>query len=292
MTRQSFPLHFVHGNSFPAETYNVFLRHLRQYYAVDALSMHAHNPSYPVRNGWQGLTRELTAEIEQRHRQPVVLIGHSMGGMLSLMAAKARPDLVRAVVLLDAPVVAGWRAVLLGVAKSAGLDKRFSPAKSSSRRRETWSDRAEAYRHFASKPAFADWEPETLQDYVEHGLVEADQGVMLRFNRDTETAVYRTIPHHIGALVARGFAVPVGYIGGVDSIEGRMAGLRATRRLVGRQLKLIPGGHLFPMEHPAAAAEAVNEMIDALVAKDNGVAGREAARGMKTKRNENNNETP
>lgn len=106
-------LHFVRANSYPAGTYRVFFDHLRTHCDVQALPMHAHNPRYPVRNGWHALTLELIDALTARYDQPVVLAGHSMGGVLSLMAAKARPDLVRCVVLLDAPIIAGWRALLL-----------------------------------------------------------------------------------------------------------------------------------------------------------------------------------
>jgi hypothetical protein len=42
--------------------------------------------------------------------------------------------------------------------------------------------------------------------------------------------------------------------------------LTATRKLVGRHFRQIPGGHLFPMEAPALAAQATREMIAALLA--------------------------
>lgn len=258
-------LHFVHANSFPAGTYRVFFEHLSRHYDVQALPMHAHNPAYPVSNGWPALVRELTDELADRYAEPVVLAGHSMGGMLSLMAARARPDLVRCVVLLDSPVVAGWRAALLRVAKRAGIDDRFSPARFSEKRRNVWSSMQAAFEHYAAKPMFAAWPPEVLRDYLEHGLAPHPEGVTLRFTRETETAVYRTLPHHLGRLVHRGFPVPVGFVGGTDSVECRQAGLGATRRLVGRHFMQIPGGHLFPMEHPVAAAKAVHGMIETLL---------------------------
>lgn len=254
-------LHFVHANSFPAETYRVFFSHLRKHYDVQALSLHAHDPNYPVQDGWRALALELAKALTSRYDHPVILVGHSMGGMLSLMLAKARPDLVRCVVLLDAPVVAGWRALALRIAKSTGLDYKFSPAKRSQKRRTIWPDKEAAYRHYASKPMFAAWAPQVLRDYVEHGLVPHPEGVTLRFNRDTETAIYRSIPDDIGAMVRRSFHVPVGFIGGIDSVECRQAGLSATRRLVGKHFRKVPGGHLFPMESPAEAAQALHEMI-------------------------------
>ncbi len=257
-------IHFVHANSFPTGTYRVFFDHLKKHFEVDALAMHAHDPAYPVTNGWMELAQELIDALAAGHREPVNLVGHSMGGMLSLMAAKARPDLVRCVVLLDSPVVAGWRAVLLRAAKHLGVDNRFSPAKFSEKRRNRWPDADAAYTHYASKPMFAAWAPEVLHDYIEHGLAPHPEGVTLRFTRETETRVYRTLPHDMGAMVRRGFPVPVGFIGGTDSVECRQAGLGATRRLVGRHFTLVPGGHLFPMESPAVAANAVHAMIQSL----------------------------
>lgn len=261
MTQQL--IQFVHGNSFPTDTYRAFLGHLKAHYAISALPLHAHNPAYPISDGWTWLVRELLDALNPRH--PAILVGHSMGGMLSLMAASERPDLVRAVVLLDAPVVAGWRAVLLRIAKAVGVDRKLSPARLSERRRNLFPDREAAYRHYAAKPLFAAWPPAVLRDYVEHGTQAVENGVTLRFTREAETAVYRSLPHHLGPLTRGGFPVPVGFVGGSASVECRRAGLRATRRLVGRHFRRIPGSHLFPMEHPAAAADAVHQMVQGLL---------------------------
>ncbi len=258
-------LHFVHANSFPAQTYGVLFSHLRRHYDVQALSMHAHDPNYPVEDGWGALVLELRDAMIARYTQPVILAGHSMGGMLSLMLAKARPDLVRCVVLLDSPVVAGWRALVLRLAKAAGVDGKLSPARFSAKRRNIWPDVEAAYQHYAAKEVFAVWPQQVLRDYVEHGLTPHPEGVTLRFTRDTETAVYRSLPHHIGSMVRPPPAVPVGFVGGADSAECRQAGLAATRRLVGRNFRLVQGGHLFPMESPAVAAQAMHEMIQALL---------------------------
>ena len=271
MTPQNLPaslalpaLHFVHANSYPSATYRVLFKHLSAHYTVQSLPMHAHDPRYPVQNGWHRLMQELVDDLKTRYDRPVALVGHSMGGMLSLMAAHAHPELVRCGVLLASPVVAGWRAVLLRLAKAAGIDRKFGPAQFSEKRRNLWPGPQAAYEHYASKPLFSAWEPEVLRDYIDAGLAPHPQGVTLRFTRETETAVYRTLPHHLGG-VARRLQVPVGFIGGVHSVECRQAGLRATRRLVGRHFNLLPGGHLFPMESPAAAASAVHQMLRSLL---------------------------
>lgn len=258
-------LHFAHANGFPAGTYGAFFDRLQEHYDVRALDLHAHNPRYPVKDGWRELGQELVDELAARYDQPVVLAGHSMGGILCLLAAKARPDLVRCAVLLDAPLVAGWRALAWQFAKLIGTDKKFSPARLSETRRTVWPDAESAHRYFAVRKPFAGWHPAVLRDYVAHGFVPHPKGVALRFEREVETAVYRTIPHDLGKCARQSFPAPVGFIGGSNSEECRLAGLRATRRLVGQHFAQVEGGHLFPMESPVLAAKALHEMAQALL---------------------------
>lgn len=258
-------LHFAHANSYPAGTYRQLFALLDRHYRVQALDMHGHDPSYPVTTGWPELVEEYIADLQKRYTAPVILVGHSLGGMLSLLVAKARPDLVRCVVLLDSPVVAGWRAFFIRLARRTKWGERFSPSRFSRRRRKLWPDAQAAYDHFAAKEMFAIWAPDVLRDYIDSGMAPHPDGVQLRFTREIETQIYQGLPHHIGALVRRGFPVPVGFIGGSDSVECRQAGLGATRRLVGRFFRQVPGGHLFPMESPEVTAREIHKMISALL---------------------------
>lgn len=257
-------LHFSHGNSFPAGSYTRFLDQLRGDFDIRAVDMYGHDPDYPVSDGWPKLVEHLIATLES-YGEPAILVGHSLGGMLSLMAAKKRPELVRCVVMLDSPVVAGWRAVLLRFAKGKRWADRFSPAKSSQKRRHVWPDVQAAHAHFASKPMFAAWAPGVLADYLEHGLEPHPDGVQLRFRREVETDIYRALPHHLGSLMGSNFPVPIGFVAGVESEELRQAGLGATRALVGENFSEIEGGHLFPMESPEKAAHLTRQMIARLL---------------------------
>jgi pimeloyl-ACP methyl ester carboxylesterase len=194
---------FSHGNSFPAGTY----RQLLDLWAeagltVRAVPMFGHDPAYPVASNWRGLRDQLIHFIEaQQAGEPVWLVGHSLGGLLSLMAACRRPDLARGLVMLDSPVITGWRAQSVAVFKRSGLIRRSRPARCRSSG-ATWPDLASVKQHFASKPVFARWDPRVLDDYVAAGFVEAPQGgVQLRFSREVETRIYNTLPDHLGALL-------------------------------------------------------------------------------------------
>lgn len=268
---------FSHGNSFPASTYSVMLDALRQRnYAVRALEKLGHNPRFPVTQNWPHLVQELAAFIDteaRQHNGPLLLAGHSLGGFLSLMTACQHPVLggkpVQGVVLMDSPLVGGWRAGLLAFAQYSGLAGRFPPGAVSRQRRHRWASQQEALAHFCSKPTFAKWHPQVLQDYIQHGMhdesLEGQSVRTLSFRREVETAIYNHLPHHMTALLKKhppGF--PVAFIGGEQSYELRQAGLGLTRRVVGQRLTMLPGSHLFPMESPLEAAQALDTALKGL----------------------------
>lgn len=279
---------FCHANGFPAGTYDVLFEAWRRAgWRVLAPEKFGHDPRYRVTNGWRHLRDELLAFIEQHagtHEggDPVVLVGHSMGGYLSLLAASRKPALVNAVVLLDAPIVAGWRVPAFGLLKASGLIRRGGPGKASARRRQYWPSLAAAREHFASKPAFARWDPRVLADYLRHGFVagtaegagsdgaggqgsgsEGETGVRLAFARETETRIYDTLPHHVPALLRRHpLRCPVAFVAGTRSVENRQLGIAFVRRLAGPRWKWIEGSHLFPMEKPQQTAAAVLALLN------------------------------
>ncbi len=253
---------FAHANSFPADSYRVLLDLLAEQFEVVAPPMLGHAPGLPVSDCWPHLLRELQDYVQQRRgSRQVVLVGHSLGGLLGLMLAARQPPWLRALVLLDAPVIAGWRAWLLWVGKRSGLVWRTPPASAAARRRHAWSDVDEVQAHFGAKAPFAAWDPRMLADYARDATVERDGRRVLRFAREVEAAIYATLPHHLGRLCRR-VRLPVAFVGGTRSRELRQAGMRATRRLVGQRLRWIAGGsHLFPFEQPQATAQAIVELL-------------------------------
>lgn len=254
-------LHFMHGNGFPAGTYRRFLSYLEPHYQIGVTEKVGHQPEYPVTDGWRHLVQELIDTLEASYQQPVILVGHSLGGLLSLMAARVRPDLIRSVVVIDSPVVAGWRAQLVRAMKQIPMMKRYSPAYYSEKRKHRWPDREAAYQHFASKPVFAAWQPEVLRDYVEFGTRQTEDGVELSFSREVETAIYLTLPHRLGRLLKHRPSLPLGFVGGTNSVECRQAGDFYTKKLMGKHYTLIQGSHLIPMEQPEQTAKAVLAML-------------------------------
>ena len=263
---------FSHGNSFPASTYTVMLDSLRtRGFGVSAIEKYGHDSAYPVSNNWPHLVQQL-ADFAQAHLdqtgEPTYLVGHSLGGLLSLMCAIKHPALAKGVLLLDSPVLGGWRATTVGLAKKTALIGSISPGRVSQSRRMHWPDKAAALAHFASKKAFAKWHPEVLADYIQHGMHEENGQQVLSFDRKVETAIYNTIPDKIERMLKRRpLKCPVAFIGGLNSREMRLGGMSNLPQITTGRLMMLDGSHLFPMEKPVAAAAAVEAALRNLGAK-------------------------
>lgn len=274
---------FSHGNSFPGGTYRQVTQGLEvQGYEVAVIDRLGHDPRYPVTSNWPHLVQQLAdfaTHAMQDHTGPVYLVGHSLGGFVSLMCASRFPQLggrgVSGVVLLDSPVLGGWKAKALAVAKHTQVVGALSPGKVSKKRRHQWPDEAAAREHFGSKRAFQLWAPQVLDDYIVHGTEDVavpDGGThrALRFDRDVETAIYNTLPHNLDRqLRQHPLACPVAFVGGTLSAEMKQVGMTMTRKVVQPEqhpecLRMIEGTHLFPMEKPAETAQVVGEVLRAL----------------------------
>jgi len=272
---------FFHGNSFPASTYQVMLNELRRRgLQVNTLEKIGHNPAYPVTSNWPHLVEEVHAfaqPLVDAHPGPVVLVGHSLGGMLSLMLAALYPELAHAVVMVDAPAVAGWQANLLHLSKKLSFAAKYSPGAVSKKRRHQWGSLDEVRQHFASKKNFARWHPQALEDYVQHGTQEVTVDGQLRrelsFSREIETLIYNTVPHNLERLIKRHpLKCPVSLVAARHSREMKLAGIEFTKRITKGRITIIDGTHLVPMESPLATAAAVEaailNMLGPVVAKN------------------------
>ena len=218
---------------------------------LDAIGM---DPRYPPTEGWPHLVQQWIDSIEE----PVYGVGHSLGGYLNYLAAVRRPELFKAIVLLDAPIIGPFRGRMLGATKRLGIVDRVTPAGATRDRRSQWASREEAKAHFRTRKLFRNFTDECLDDYVTHGLVR-NRELHLKIDPAIEYQIYRTIPHDMMRHLPK-LRVPAAFIGGADSDvvrRIRLAGMRP--KFVFRK---VPGGHLFPFEHPREAATSIARALD------------------------------
>lgn len=264
------PIVFSHANSFGAATYRLLFAALKSRgIDVTAIDRFGHDPQYPVTNNWPHLVQQLVdfaTSVVDAHNSPVFLVGHSLGGFLSLMAASQAPKLVQGVLLLDAPIVGGWRAAALGLAKRTQLVGSVSPGAVSRKRRKHWPSHEAALAHFKSKKSFAKWHPQVLEDYIAYGthdeVINGHTQRVLSFNREVETAIYNTLPSNLEAMLKKHpVKCPVAFMGGLHSAEMRQVGIALTQRITQGRIMMLDGTHLFPMEKPLVTAATIEAAL-------------------------------
>lgn len=262
---------FSHANSFPAATYTQLFKLLRaRGFTVKAVDKYGHDPRWPVSNNWPHLVGQLH-DLAQREVDKAgtsaFFVGHSLGGFLSTMAAALHPQLAAGVLMLDSPLLGGWKARALGAAKRTQLVGSISPGRISRQRKNRWPGTEAAFEHFRHKRAFARWDEQVLRDYVTLCMQDDGGERVLAFDRDIETAIYNTLPDHLDRLLARHpLRCPAAFIGGLQSEELRQVGLAMTQRVVQGRMAMLDGSHLFPMEKPLATAAAIEASLRSLEA--------------------------
>ncbi len=250
-------LFFAHANGFPGGSYRTFLAPLGEEFEVVAMDRVGHDPEFPVGPGWHELSRQVERELAGL-TGPVTAVGHSMGGVLLFMVASRRPEWFDSLIMLDPPLINGWREVLFGLGRLFGQIDRITPAGRSQGRRAHFRDWQDVEGYFERRGFFQALDPRCLRDYLDAGL-ESDGGGgwRLRFDPDREVEIFRTTP--LGLDRWPRLRVPAMLINGRDSpAPFHDCGRRHARRH-GMLYDMAPGGHMFPLEKPDMTARQVSE---------------------------------
>ncbi|MCH8530502.1 MAG: alpha/beta hydrolase [Saccharospirillum sp.] len=258
------PIHFAHANGFPSASYQTMLTHLADHHDVHQIPLLGHDPAYPVTNNWPHLKQQLIDSIERQCNRPVIGLGHSLGGALTLMASLERPDLFAGVIMLDVPVFSRFESWMVRMIKSLGLIDNVTPAARSKHRRTHWPSQAAAVEHFSTRGLFKQFHPQCLQDYIASATRPAQGGgVELAYELSVELAIFRTVPHTISLSPGQA-ALPYGVLVGRDTDTVLKRQYLRMKHQLGFHAMRVPGSHLFPLEYPLETARTVSEMIHQL----------------------------
>ncbi len=258
-----------HANGFCAATWGLVAERLTPRWRVLAVDARGHGdssrPQGDAAYDWHELTRDWLAVSRWALRlvdQPMLdlVVGNSLGGAVSILAAAEQPKLYRRLVLLDPVVVPAGAGRTEKSADAplptSGEGPPLAIAEQARRRRQIWPSRMAAAEAWRDKPMFANWEARAFEFYLEHGLRDREDGrVELSCSGDVEAAIFE---HTGGADVmgaARAVSAPTwvvragrGYFP-TEMFENLCQCLEAGRFLE------LDAGHLMPMEAPGLVAD-------------------------------------
>ena len=242
-------IQFSHANGFPAKTYSVLFDHLKEH-KISFSNILGENTN-PEDINWYDL-RDDVLESTRQHGEAVIGIGHSFGGILTLLAAAKNPELFKSVILLDPPLFSSHKSSFIKLLRALNIEDWVSPSGKSKKRRSHFESKSQAKSLFQINKLFKNFHPQTLNDYVTHGLTETDNDVKLTISVEKEVAIFHnsltSFPKNIykvkGTLL---YATrnPILWSSDLCWINRKFAQL---------QLFPFPGSHLFPFENPESTA--------------------------------------
>lgn len=247
-------LHFAHANGFPVATYRRFLALFQAEYDLSMTDFIGHHPEYPVTNNWFKLCDHLIHDIEQ-HGEPVIGMGHSLGGGLMFMSSLLRPDLFKSVLVLDVPLMTFWESSMFALMKRTPWLDKITPAGRASRRRAEWQTQEDAFAYWRTRPLFRRFPDDVLWDYV-HAVTERNEHGLwsLRFRPEIEASIFRTYPTNwVRHYHKRHDGLQV--VVGEDTRLVKPHHVQLMRERLNIPVHEVPGGHLFPLELPETSAE-------------------------------------
>ena len=173
---------FMHATGFNALTYRSMLAPLGERFSVWALDARGHGrTTLPARTfgytSWRRHSDDLIAVLEKHCSAPVTLAGHSMGGIVSLLTAGKRNDLVSGLALID-PVVLPASAYAFAQLPLGPTIMRSTQAlaRGAAARRDEFPSHEIALRGFNGRGVFKTFPAEVVEDYVTDGLIEDGKG--------------------------------------------------------------------------------------------------------------------
>lgn len=259
--------HFLHGNGFPVATYGPMLDVLRpgvDIFAQDAPG-HGASPATDEFLGWNTVS-ELFEKVIQQHRQQVAIgravgIGHSFGGVMTLLMAARRPELFERLILLDPALYPPDFIWQLRGAQLRGEQARVPIVRQTLRRRSHWPDQQSAFASLHHRGVFKEWDERCFQAYVEHGTRMDASGCTLRYPPTLEAALFASFAEGLWQAV-RDLTVPTVIVAGKDTYPHfKQAYDLALTQNENISMQLVEGDHCFMMEYPEQTGVLINQLL-------------------------------
>lgn len=170
---------FLHANGFNAITYESILEPLGRAIHCAGVDLRGHGRSTVPANpnklkSWNRYRDDIVQVLEQTSPGGTVLGGHSMGGTVALLVAAKRPDLVKALVLVDPVLQKPSLYFRHHVPIISALTSANALSKKAARRRDRFDSPADADAQLRGRGAFQTWRDPFLEDYIVDGVLRQD----------------------------------------------------------------------------------------------------------------------
>jgi len=254
-------IHFAHANGFPAASYQQVFNALPSHFNVMALTQFGHNPAFPVNNNLSNLVDELLDYLYKNVDFPVYGVGHSMGALVTYMAACEAPELFKGVIMLEPPIASGLASWIFKLAKMTPLIERVSPAGKAATRCQSWPIDLDLIDYFSGKSLFKNFAPACIADYVNAATKVVGERRVLTFDAQVEAQIFRNVNDNIHRYYGK-MQRPSFLISAENSpvcVPSNLSHFVKNTKI--EHLRVPRLGHMFPLEAPVDVAQLIGQKI-------------------------------
>ncbi len=256
------PLLMLHATGLCAWPWKPIARQLARRYRVLAFDQRGHGDTDASDKGYrfEYAGEDLAAIIETMGLERPRVVGHSSGGLASIIAATLLPGRLGPVALVETRVSNDP-----ATTPTQDLNLR---AERTRLKRPVWESRAEMFASYRTRAAFRDWEDEPFAEFIAGGTrLRPDGKAELKCHPETEATFYGMrdalpVENYLRDLPGQWLLLLADYPGcqraddtGVRRFESLVSG--STVKPMGK------GSHFLPMEYPGAVLDAVQGWFDA-----------------------------
>lgn len=254
-------LHFAHANGFPPRCYGPLLEPLKndfRIYSWEARPLWSGSRPESI-DSWTQMAGDLVGAMWSRGMRKVLGVGHSLGAVLSLIAAAREPDLFSAIVVIDPVILSGLRSRTWQMMKKTKQCNRLPLIRQTLGRVESWPNREVAKLSWSGKKVFRDWTASSFDAYAEHGLVDdSTGGVCLRYPKRWEARIFELAPHDVWPDIRRVNVPILGLRGETSDTFFAGAARQLVRQSPRARCEVVKDtGHFMPMENPEEVARLI-----------------------------------
>jgi pimeloyl-ACP methyl ester carboxylesterase len=255
--------HFSHATGLCAGTYTPLVERLTPDLRVVGMDDRGHGgtqaPANPQKlKNWNIFVDDLERFLENLG-EPVIAMGHSRGATVSLLLAIKRPELIRALVLIDPTILPFSWMWWWYLVKLTGLARFVPIVATAAKRKSVWLDRVSILGAYRSKAVFQTWQDGFLDAYIQDGTEKTAHGtIRLCCNPAWESKCFAVCSHDIWRSISMLQKPTLVLYGAESDTFLTSAAKRFKVKVPGTIFRCFEGtGHFVPMERPDDSVEAI-----------------------------------
>ncbi len=262
-------IHLLHGTGFSAMTMAAMASQLPSDSSIWLTDVPGHGLStQPTKQmpNWQKMADTIAEAIYQeadvKNNGPLIGIGHSMGAILTVLAAAKYPDLFSEIILLDPVFFKNEMIIAQQLMLATGAWRHRALVKSVSARTSQWPNLEVMQSEIANKSFYKPWHPQVIKDYCQYSTVtNNDNSVSLSCSPKWEASIFGSYAKGLWRAV-RKTELPINILlANKTYFFIPSAVKRAAKMNKNIQWQKFGNHHCFPMEQPLETAAILTRIM-------------------------------